>query len=148
MKITPMFKLKGNDRKKGISMKIGNYEEYLRNDNILSFEEAAEIMDSIIPSTGSNTPEVGELIKAMVCCAIDYAGIRARWGLLSTIEMARMNQTRSQYHDLFIQAIDNLAGYLMENRTKIEWRELLGDDRKRIGDFACYISYIKGIDSR
>ena len=129
-------------------MKFQNYKEYLRNDNILSFEEAAQIMESILSTTGSNTIEGKELVNTMICRAVDYADIRARWGLFTTIEMARMNGIRSQYHDLFIQATDKLADYLMENGCEILWREQLGDDRKRIGDFACHIAYIQGIDAR
>lgn len=29
-----------------------------------------------------------------------------------------------------------------------EWRERLSDDRKRVGDFACYIALFQGIDAR
>ena len=28
------------------------------------------------------------------------------------------------------------------------WRLQLGDNRKRIGDFACFVSYITGISNR
>ena len=28
------------------------------------------------------------------------------------------------------------------------WREQLGEARKRIGDFACFVSYIAGINNR
>lgn len=129
-------------------MRFPCYKECLRKNNILSFEEANQIIESIISFTGSNTIEGEKLIKIMVCSAIDYAGLRARWGVMSTLEMVRMNELRSQFHDLFIQSVDSLANYLEEDGRKIVWREKLGDDRKRIGDFACYITYIQGIDER
>ena len=46
----------------------------------------------------------------------------------------------------------NTNGDLMLSANKegmdISWREDLGDERKRIGDFACFVTYITGISNR
>ncbi|WP_294187580.1 hypothetical protein [uncultured Clostridium sp.] len=41
-----------------------------------------------------------------------------------------------------------LSRYLQKADKDITWREQLGDERKRIGDFACYIAFIFELNAR
>lgn len=56
--------------------------------------------------------------------------------------------SRSMKHDAFITSLNVLARIAEKEGIDNSWRDDLGEDRKRIGDFACYISYITGISNR
>jgi hypothetical protein len=51
-------------------------------------------------------------------------------------------------HDTVIDSIEILARLANKEGMDISWREDLGDERKRIGDFACFVTYITGISNR
>lgn len=46
------------------------------------------------------------------------------------------------------QRADKLEEEMLQRRRPTEWREHLGDDRKRIGDFACYLALFYALNSR
>ncbi|MBE0673646.1 MAG: hypothetical protein IH591_03205 [Bacteroidales bacterium] len=82
------------------------------------------------------------LIKA----AVRYSGLRNKWYLASAEERIDLDRKRS--HDAFISSCDILARNMSERREDASWRSKLGNDRKTIGDFACYISLFVGLDAR
>ena len=51
-------------------------------------------------------------------------------------------------HDSVIHSLDELAAYTKEHGKEAKWRDELGYQRKRIGDFACYVSLIYGVFAR
>ncbi len=51
-------------------------------------------------------------------------------------------------HNAFIDSVNILARVLNSDGIETPWREQLGNQRKRIGDFACFVSYIVGINNR
>ena len=51
-------------------------------------------------------------------------------------------------HDSVIHSLDELAVYTKEHGKEAKWRDELGYQRKRIGDFACYVSLIYGVFAR
>lgn len=110
------------------------------------FEEALQLFHSI--REAHKDGDTDELVKTMINSAVDYVSLRAKWSILSDEEIVRMDSTRSQYHDLLILSLDKLAGDMTEKGRDTEWRKQLGDDRKRIGDFASYITCIQGISNR
>jgi len=80
--------------------------------------------------------------------AVDYSSIRARW-LLSSIEQRKeMDQRRTAAHNTFIDACNIMSRNMGNNGEDNSWREDLGDDRKKIGDFACYIHCFLGLEAR
>ena len=48
----------------------------------------------------------------------------------------------------FITSLNTLARIVKNEGGDASWRAQLGDYRKRIGDFACFVSYITGISNR
>ena len=112
---------------------------------ILTFEEAIQMFHSLKESHKDGDPD--ELMKKMINSAVDYVSLRAKWNIFSDKEIVRMDSIRSQYHDLFILSLDKLARYMTDIGQDTAWREKLGDDRKQIGDFACYIACIQGISN-
>ena len=54
--------------------------------------------------------------------------------------------SRSMAHDAFIMSTNIVAR--TQGSIGAEWRDRLSDDRKRIGDFACYIALFEGMQAR
>ena len=75
-----------------------------------------------------------------------YADLRAHWKI--TPKPQRNNDQRTVKHDNVIASLDQLAECMKEQNLNADWREELGNQRKRIGDFACYVSLIYGLSAR
>jgi len=56
--------------------------------------------------------------------------------------------TKTVSHDAFIDSCNILSRNMAKAGEDNSWREVLGDNRKEIGDFACYLSCILGIKAR
>ena len=80
--------------------------------------------------------------------ALCYAGIRAQWQLSTPEERLAMNEGRTRAHDAFIEACDVMGRGMANENEDVSWRGKLGDDRKEIGDFACYLNLILGLAAR
>jgi hypothetical protein len=80
--------------------------------------------------------------------AAEYAHVRVEWQLLPLEERMRMDERRRAVHDAFIEACDGMSRNMQEEGEETSWKTDLGDDRKEIGDFACYIHLILGLVAR
>ena len=129
-------------------MELVRYEDFLKKQKVLSFYEANHIYELILSVKEEKDFKLSKLLEELINHAVEYAEIRSRWLLISNREIMGMNATRSQYHDLFIASVNKVSGYMSESGYGKDWGGLLGEDRKRIGDFACYISYIQGVNAR
>ena len=130
---------------------INTYEAYLKHPagNILTIEDAmkiyGEMADSIKKCTLEDKMDFWNdcLVKAAA-----YAKTRNDWETMSREERIETDARRSSRHDVFITSINILARIAEKEGIDNSWRDELGDERKRIGDFACFISYITGISNR
>jgi hypothetical protein len=80
--------------------------------------------------------------------AADYARIRVDWQLSSPEQRLNMDEARRRLHDAFIEDCDSMSRIMEAEGEDISWRAELGDDRKDIGDFACYIHLVLGLVAR
>jgi len=80
--------------------------------------------------------------------AIDYALIRTQWQLSSHEQRNDIDQRRTLAHNTFIDACNILSRNMGAEGEDNSWRAELRDDRKRIGDFACYVHCFLGIEAR
>jgi hypothetical protein len=80
--------------------------------------------------------------------AIRYTVTRAQWNFLSVEEKMESNDARTRLHNTLIDSLNILARNMSEAGEPVDWRKTLGDDRKVIGDFACYVSAWLGIRQR
>ena len=125
------------------------YENNLKEPNSISIEECEKIYTAIVGQIQAKQDSRAEqLFTEMQKCAITYAGIRANWFNLSYGERAAADADRTRKHDLFIKAKDKLAEYMYENKMNIDWDDALGSQRKRIGDFACYMVFLISVSER
>lgn len=67
---------------------------------------------------------------------------------MSREEKLEADQGRSLKHDAFITSVNILARIAAKEDIDNSWRDEIGAERKRIGDFACFVSYITGISNR
>lgn len=113
---------------------------------ILSYEEAKEIYGIIKENLEWSDEDIVGLYHDMISRAARYAGIRAGWNALSREQKAAQDPSRTMAHDAFIMSVNIVAR--TEGSIGAEWRERLSDDRKRVGDFACYLALFQGIEAR
>jgi len=85
--------------------------------------------------------------------AIRYADIRSRYALYDYQQQLASNVERTQIHNELLDYIENLVVKQQELGEDITWRNKIGlgrtgEDRKRVGDFACYIAMFLGLSAR
>jgi len=80
--------------------------------------------------------------------ALDYAHIRATWAFLSTEERLEKDRGRTLAHNAFIDACNILSRNMAKAMEDNAWRALLTDERKTIGDFACWLHALVAIEMR
>lgn len=125
------------------------YEDYLKKANdILTLEEADDILSQIQNSIDSSDEDAAELYNDFLEGAFAYTSVRSGWLLLSKEEKMEQDKGRTLKHDSVINRVNILARYLEKTGKDISWRDKLGDSRKRIGDFACYAALFYGLSAR
>ena len=132
---------------------IYGYKDYLTAPKALSTDEMQSIHEEIIREIGSDADGT-ELYEELMNVAIRYASIRAGWPLLSREEKMETDSRRTSCHNSVITHFNMLARYLKQQGKNAAWRDRLGyeeDDpynRKTIGDFACYLVFVNGVNAR
>lgn len=124
------------------------YEEYLTKNDALTLEKADEILSRIEASLDKNDEDAIELYNDFLEGAVAYANVRAGWLLLSNDEKMDQDKGRTYKHDSVINRVNILARYLDKIGKDVSWREELGESRKAIGDFACYVALVYGLRAR
>ena len=89
-----------------------------------------------------------DLKDKMILAAIRYARIRVDWHLLTLSERKDFDSERTIAHNSFIDSCNILSRNMAKNGEDNSWRMLLGNDRKEIGDFACWLHLITGLHAR
>lgn len=124
---------------------------YLNEKNILSFEKSLEIYNQLITGLDFKNEEIKLLWRKLIEAAISYSVIRSHWHLYNREERMEKDARRTASHNAFIASLNMFSRFQLKNGVKPFWRDKLGDEkdnRKKIGDFACFIAYIYGINSR
>lgn len=79
-----------------------------------------------------------ELLDDVYTKAEKYATMRLAWRKMTVEEKCAKDSLRTSLHDVFIDSLKIINRYAL----KCEYEPLtLSDDRKEIGDFACFIVY-------
>ena len=109
---------------------------------ILEYEVAAEIYEQIKRS------KLHDLKDDLIMAAIRYAELRVRSQQPAAAADPQIDADRTRAHNVFIDACNILARNMAKAGEDATWREALGDDRKTIGDLACYIYCFLGLAAR
>jgi len=132
---------------------FSTYEEYLQMPKSLPFNEMQELHKQILSGIGTDT-EAKELYEELIGASITYASIRAKWLSLTIEEKASTDSRRTSAHDSLITNVNMLTRYLKMHGIETAWRDVLGDEkedpnnRKRIGDFGCYLAFVNALAAR
>jgi hypothetical protein len=108
----------------------------------MTFDESRDIMNSIDSSS------LASLRQDLYLAAVRYCGMRAEWALAEPPQRMQMDPHRTAAHDVFIDSCNILSRNMARTGEDNHWRELLGSDRKVIGDFACHLTALLGIRAR
>lgn len=129
------------------------YQTYTDSPFSLTFEEMQLIHESIVNSI-ENDEDATELYGDLLAKVNEYANMRMGWVLFSQDEKRDSDPIRTSYHDAVIMHFNMLARYLKSKGYDTSWRDTLGYEkdssynRKRIGDFACYLAFVNGLNAR
>ncbi len=132
---------------------ITTYEDYLSKPKSLTTEEMGCLHQAMLLEI-SQDEDALELYEELMVTAVRYASIRSGWLLLSVEEKMDRDSSRTMCHNSLIVKFNQLAKYLRLQGKPAQWRDCLGyeeDDRynrKRIGDFACYLAFLSAINAR
>ena len=128
------------------------YDDYLGMSDSLSFEEADRIYKLLIDNANTEDEDFAGLWEDFVKVAARYANIRATWYMISRRERMETDDARTACHDSVISRLNAIWRCMKMKGWDNAWREELGLDefvhRKRLGDFACYVAYVYGLNSR
>ena len=132
---------------------VCTYEEYLKQPKAIIFEKMQMIHAEMLAELGADM-EALELYNELMKVATRYAAIRANWLLLSREEKNEQDSGRTSCHNSVIIHFNMLARYLKQQGRTAAWRDELGyeeddpNNRKAIGDFACYLAFVNVINAR
>lgn len=129
-------------------MQFVNVDNLLNDNTVFSYTQAEKAYKMIKDAYPEKDVKLKYLFTDMIEKAVHYTEYRLKWSLASMQERMAMDEERSRCHNLFIAALNRLSVYMYENKYDNSWEDLIGSDRKRIGDFACYIAYIYSVDAR
>ncbi|WP_145473212.1 hypothetical protein [Staphylococcus hominis] len=124
------------------------YSELTEKNKVLTFIESNEIYIEIISILNHHDTEEMEYWNDFINSCVEYAEIRSTWLFLSREEKLEKDELRTAIHNTVIRNLSILKRMVENRNENIEWYNRFYDDRKRIGDFACYISYIYALCTR
>ncbi len=100
----------------------------------MTFETVRKAVDTIKRSS------LDELRDDFLQRCIDYARLRAQWTLLSKEARLEMDRHRTLTHNALISSRNALVRNMRAVSEDVAWSDDLSDDRRLIGDFACYVA--------
>ena len=109
---------------------------------MLTYQKAEEIYSAI------QSTKLTELKNTLIKKAIRYAHIRSEWQFLSIEDRASQDADRTAAHNTFIDSCNILSRNMIKAGEDITWRTTLTNDRKIIGDFACFVHAFIGLNNR
>ena len=132
---------------------ITSYSEYLEKPSVLTFEDMTRIHAAIIAGIGEDE-EAEAVYDKLVRAGTNHIDTRAGWKLMPKPVRKERNDERTARHNAVIIALDELAECLEAKGKDTAWRKEIGFEtedkvnRKRCGDFGCYIAFINSINAR
>jgi len=88
------------------------------------------------------------LVKSLITSAVRYSRIRVDWLLSEQGSRNELDAERTSSNNAFIATCDILSRNMFKSGEDNTWRTQIGNDRKDIGDFACLLHAVLGINAR
>lgn len=126
-----------------------SYQTFLEEKGgVLSFEQCQEYHQKILDGMKKGDIEFEQYWLDSVKNAIEYTQIRSKWYLISREERQATDGSRTNKHNQVIMALKLVVRYLASEGVDSSWFDEIESDRKKIGDFANYITYIYAVNGR
>lgn len=129
-------------------MQIFSYDDFKNEKEIISFSEAEQIYSNLLNSSNQLDKEFQEEWTTFILLCVEYASARGKWLTLSREEKLANDEARTVTHNKVIYQLKLLKGLANEQGNDVSWFEKFNDDRKRIGDFACFVADIYALNAR
>ena len=129
-------------------MQVFSYDDFKNEKEIMSFSEAEQIYSNLLNSSNQLDKEFQEEWTTFVLLCVEYASARGKWLTLSREEKLANDEARTVAHNKVIYQLKLLKGLANEQGNQVPWFDKFNDDRKRIGDFACYVAYVYALNAR
>ena len=129
-------------------MQVFSYDDFKNEKEIMSFSEAEQIYSNLLNSSNQLDKEFQEEWTTFVLLCVEYASARGKCLTLSREEKLANDEARTVTHNKVIYQLKLLKGLANEQGNDVSWFEKFNDDRKRIGDFACFVAYIYALNAR
>lgn len=126
---------------------ISTYEEYITMPGSLTLEEMQSLHREIKEEVGYDEDAL-DLYADLIDAVAKYFPYRANWHFWDREKKIAEDSVRTKRHDRVIDCFNILERYLKKKGKSAVWREILGEDRKRIGDFACYLVFAESLNAR
>ncbi|EPH63459.1 MAG: hypothetical protein E7F16_09375 [Enterococcus casseliflavus] len=139
------------------------YENYLQQQEALSFTEMSTIYQEILKNADMNDKDFIEIWEELMGAAIRYTVIRAEWHQFSREQKLEKDPERTNIHNTIIDQFILLERifqlnhwdshswtsrlFLQEEQEK-RTRSDVNDHRQRIGDFANYLVFVSAVNGR
>lgn len=139
------------------------YDWYLQQNEHLTFTEMGMIQQAIFNNADTSDEDFQDVWHDLVDAAIKYSTVRANWGSFSRQEKMAKDDARTANHNkvidnfIILERIFKLHNwpsqawteklFLQEDRPK-RTRADVTSHRKRIGDFANYLTFINALNNR
>lgn len=129
-------------------MQTFTYNDFLNEKDIITFDLAGTVYNDLINSSNIHDPEFKNYWKEFIQLCVKYAEARGSWLTLSREEKQSFDETRTIIHNKVIYQLKLLKGLADAQGKDVSWFETFKDDRKLIGDFACYVAYVYAVNAR
>ena len=126
---------------------IYTYDEYLKMSNTIDIETCLKIHAMMVEEIGNDGDAI-ELYDEIVEKSVEYTMYRAYWTIKDKAWKMDNDPARSAKHDAIIIKFNQLARYLKMQEKAAKWRDMLGDQRKTLGDMACFLTYLQAVNGR
>ncbi|HFI0450429.1 TPA: hypothetical protein ACGOY4_000395 [Streptococcus suis] len=129
-------------------MQIFTYNDFLKDKGIITFEQAEKIYEDLIGSVNIHDSEFLEYWKSLIELCAQYTEARGKYLTIPIAENEAAGKTRTRIHDSIIRQFNIIKRYAEKNGNDTSWFDEFHEDRRRIGDFANYLTYVYAVNAR
>lgn len=121
--------------------------------NLARINQLSEAYKAISGLSVINETELNEAYNNFLESCVSYSEMRSRWLLLTREEQKRVDAVRTSKHNVVLLNLTILERLCTQKGYSTTWRDIigkseLGEERKRQGDFACYVAFVLSINAR
>lgn len=125
-----------------------SYQNFLKEKDSLSFEVCTNYFQDLIIAVNQTDEDSLLYWNDFISASVDYSQARGEWLLLSREEKHAKDDMRTTKHNKVIYTLKIYIAYSKQRGNVFPWFEEIKDNRKQLGDLACYVSYVYAINAR